>query len=210
MLRLAADVPPLDFEEVVGDEGGRQLAHRPVADDLAAQPLLQARKRRQAVERVARIVLRRNEHDKLAVERDAGGQRARQRLEIRIGLRDQLLAARPQPPVIAALEKLRPDAVELPLDDPVGRRPQRRLHRFDRPLPGLREIEGIGPAGVERLRFGMRDLADQRLKIVSGRGAPAPARSRSCAAPYGSRRRRRPRPAPSPLAAATRRRAVPR
>jgi len=86
-LRLAANVPPLAFEEIVGDEGGRQLAHRLVADDLAAEPLLQAGERREAVERIGgKISRRRNEHDELAVERDARGQRVRQRLEIGIAV----------------------------------------------------------------------------------------------------------------------------
>ena len=50
---------------------------------------------RPSSESVAILVLGRDEHDKLAVDRRAGGQRARQRLKIGIGVGNQLLAARP-------------------------------------------------------------------------------------------------------------------
>ena len=38
-------------------------------------------------------------------------------------------------------------------------------HLRDGPLPGLREIEGIGPARVQRLSLGVRHLCDQRREI---------------------------------------------
>ncbi len=117
-------------------------------------------------------MLGRDENDEFAVDRRARGQRARQRLEIGIGVGDQLLAARPQAPVLAALEQLRADAVVLPLDDPVRGRPERRSHVGQGPAPRLREIERIGFARVERLRLRVLDFADQRLEIRSRRNAP--------------------------------------
>ena len=72
MLRLGPDVSPLALEQVVGDEGDGQFAHRLFADDLAAEPLLQAREQGKAVERIRReLVFRRDEHDELAVDRRA-------------------------------------------------------------------------------------------------------------------------------------------
>ena len=41
-----------------------------------------------------------------------------------------------------------------------------------RPLPGMREIERIGLARVERSRLGVRDLCDQRGEILRRRRAP--------------------------------------
>ncbi len=171
MLRLGANVAPVVFQKVVGDEGDRQLAHRLVADDLPSEPLLEARERLKAVERIRAGVRGRRHHDQLAVDRYARGQSARQRLEIGIGVGDELLAARPQPPALAAFQELRANAVEFPFDDPVLRRTERRLHVGHRTLPGLRQIEGIGAAGVERHAFRMRNLRDQRLEIPGGRGA---------------------------------------
>ena len=172
-LRLATDVFSLDLQKVVDDEGDGQLPHRLLAHDLAPQPLLETGEGRKPVERIGGgVAQRRDQHHELAVERDARRQGPRQRLEIRVGLGDQLLAARPQPPGLAAPEELRADAVELPFDDPVRRRPERLLHGLDRPLPGLRQIEGIGPAGVERRGLRMLDLGDQRAEIVWRGGAP--------------------------------------
>ena len=174
MLRLGAQVAALASMQVIGDEGDRQFALRLFAHDLAAEPLLQAREDREALERIGRVfVLGRDEHHKLAVDRRAGGQRARQRLEIGIGVGDQLLAARPQAPVVAALQELRADAVVLPFDDPVRGRPRAsRAISASGPAPRLREIERIGLARVERLGFRMLDLADQRLEIRGRRNPP--------------------------------------
>ena len=105
MLRLGAKIAALALEQIVGDEGDGQFALRLFADDLAAKSLLQAREDREAIERIHRVlVLGRDEHDKLAVDRRARGQRARQRLEIGIPVGNQLFAARPQAPVLAALK----------------------------------------------------------------------------------------------------------
>src|SRR6202020_3665696 len=107
----------LPRQNVVGDERDWQFAFRLFADDLATQPLLQAREDREAIERIRReLVLGRDQHDKLAIDRRARGQRARQRLEIGISVGDELLAARPEAPIVGALEQLRTDAVVLPLD----------------------------------------------------------------------------------------------
>ena len=96
MLRFAAQVVALALEQIIGNERDRQFAHRLFADDFAAEPLLQAREDREAIKRVRReFVFGRNEHDKLAVYRHAGRERARQRFEIRISVGDQLFAARP-------------------------------------------------------------------------------------------------------------------
>ena len=136
MLRLTAHVAALALEKVVGDEGDGQFAHRLFAHDLAAKSLLQAREDREAVERIVReLACRRDEDHELAVDRRARGQRTRQRLEIGIGVGDELFAARPQAPVLAALQELRADAVELPFDDPVRGRPKRRKHLGERPAP---------------------------------------------------------------------------
>ncbi len=45
-------------------------------------------------------------------------------------------------------------------------------HVGERPAPRLREIERIGFAGVERLRFRMLHLDNQRLEIRGRRDAP--------------------------------------
>ena len=173
MLRLGSKIAALALEQVIGDEGDRQFAHRLFAHDLAAKPLLQAREDREAIERIRReLVLWRDEDDQLAVDRRARGQRARQRLEIGIGVGNQLFAARPQAPVLAALQELRADAVVLPFDDPVRGRSQRSEHLVDRAAPRLREIKRIGFARVERLRFRLAHLADQRLEIRSRRDPP--------------------------------------
>ena len=72
VLRLGANVAAVAFQKVVGDEGDRQLAHRLVADDLAPEPLLEAREGLEAVERIRRRVSgRRRHHHELAVDGDA-------------------------------------------------------------------------------------------------------------------------------------------
>ena len=92
MLRLGAKIAALALEKIIGDEGDRQFALRLFADDLAAEPLLQAREDREAIERIRRVlVLGRDEHDKLAVDRRARRQRARQRLKIGISRRKSAL-----------------------------------------------------------------------------------------------------------------------
>ena len=108
----------------------------------------------------------RRHDDKFPVDGGVHGESARERLEVGIGVGNELLAARPQAPALAAFDELRANAVEFPFHDPSGRRTERRLHVGDRPLPGLRQIEGIGPARVERLAFGMGHLPDQRLEIM--------------------------------------------
>ncbi len=96
MLRLGAKVAALALDQVIGDEGDRQFAQRLFAHDLAPEPLLEACEDREPLERIGReVVFRRDQHHKLAIERDAARQSARQRLKIRIGVGDQLLAARP-------------------------------------------------------------------------------------------------------------------
>jgi hypothetical protein len=50
VLRVGPNVTSLDLNEIVGDEGDRQLTQRLFADDLSAEPLLQAREQGEAVE----------------------------------------------------------------------------------------------------------------------------------------------------------------
>ena len=59
--------------------------------------------------------------------------------------------------------------------------------QLSRPVggPRLRQIERIGLARVERVRFRMADLADQRLEIRRLSGSAASANSRSAAGPSG-------------------------
>ena len=52
MLRLGANVAPVAFEEIVGDEGDRQFPHRLLAHDLAPEPLLEAGEGLKTIERV--------------------------------------------------------------------------------------------------------------------------------------------------------------
>ena len=170
MLRLGPDVAALALDEVVGDKGDRQFAHRLFAHDPAPESLLQAGEDRQPIERIRLIVsFGRDKDHELAVDRHARGQRTRQRLKIRIGVGNELFAARPQAPVVAPLQELRADAVELPFDDPARGRAKRRQHLGERPAPRLREIERIGLARIERLGLCVQDLADQRLEVRGGR-----------------------------------------
>src|SRR5512136_2958319 len=106
-LRTRAQIHAILFENVISNEGHRQVAQIFRAHDLAAQALLKQRKRLQA-----RKILRsrnslRAQHNEFAIERDAVRQPAAQLLELGIGIRDELLAARPQLPLSAALDILR-------------------------------------------------------------------------------------------------------
>ena len=74
MLRLGSKIATLAFQNVIGDEGDRQLALRLFADDLAAEPLLQAGEDCEAIERILCVlVFGGHEHHELAVNGRARG-----------------------------------------------------------------------------------------------------------------------------------------
>ena len=95
MLRLGANVAPVTLQEIVGDECDGQLPHRLLADDLAPEPLLKAGEGLKTIERVRARVRGRRHDDEFAIEGDVRGESARERLEIGIGVGNELLAARP-------------------------------------------------------------------------------------------------------------------
>ena len=128
----------------------------------------------------------------LAVEHGAVGQVRRGRGDFRKAMRDQLLAARPQPRLAARRIELRADAVPFPFDQPVGAIAERLGRPLERRRRGRTDRAATGPrrrlAGATRLCEPLR-----RRRPVAHQCAPrsssAPRPPRSASAPHDQRLR---------------------
>ncbi|MNO85073.1 hypothetical protein D3C76_764330 [compost metagenome] len=168
MLRAAAPVFTLPFQQVVGLQYHWRITEQLLAQGLAAQALLQQGERLHG-RRIGRGAGLPDQN--LAVEDDAVGQVLCQCVQLREALGDQFLTSRPDPQLAVALDHLGAYTVPLPFDLPVARRAEQAVEVFKRGLQRMRQEERVRLATALAVLIGR--LCCHQFLIAGGSGAVA-------------------------------------